>query len=1067
MAAKKDGLVWISERTKQWRYSAGGDNQWMQPLSIYIAGEDIKRGQAVSIAIPADVSGPTKVTDPSVTDDDGVAVLTRTARHLKTLGIALEPAAAGAKFHVQPFGQFVWVATGTSSEYTPGFVNGDRGKLVYVSNVPGGFTTDIVAASLNGSEIIQVGFISSTPVDGTVVIEIQPEGDGRGPIDQTQYETIFGEQVSFPVSPMGGTYPKVFAIQDNYAGSTFQYNFRANRPNVEWPQGSDPGYNKWIAIWTQNAVHITIMGPGPTPSATDIAELNAIINSVPGGNVTYSSLYTGSTPPPAWGSPWSNSVDPLTPFSGDVATAIVHAFTNLSTVSGYTGAQVNVISQITNTSIGVQTSVDILLEATQAFGPIYVAWDSALDFLFENGSHMIEQGAYATSPLGSAILGDRSVPDRTNLLGFYLGQGSPTPINPGTTGIFLRKGLMTFLDNWFTPGVEYYLEHQGNLTPRPASIPPNEPLIFIGTAMAPNQLLVDINGIRSYQRQGDYPIGAMKTLPVGVDVAEYSWLLMDGTTSYPQTSYPQLFEDLVARYGSPEIVDPGNASNFIVPLLTHPVFGNHYEIKAQPYGNQSALHSTDVQRVVGTLPYANIDVSNLMISGPQGVIELPNIDNILVKLFFEVTALSENWAEATPGTYAWSVSNTGSTWLLHLTPTSTITYWNGSALTAVASGQRYKVIIYKTALFAKYSEFDVDIGSITLSVLDTGSPNPVNSTAVVNYITTSVTTDALQVDGNTLLGDSDSRISSFVGLFKAVKFSDSSVQATWTGDTGDIRIANLTDGSGAFANTLPSGAVANSLIPKAYADVHINQNFSTSVALHGFKVGAHNTISPTDTFNVDRVDNLHVGINTIMGGTVPSTTLDPTLMYIPYVDGSSITDGLMRVGGTVELNNLAGDRKVRISFGGTDELIILGAADADDVSLTLGSKISLTSNGSGNLKIGATAGAADGSVLAHIFTADNFNTISSREFKTNIEKAKINATELINTIKVVSYTYKNDLETPKIGFIAEDTNSLLSTPKKNSMDMSNVLGTLLLAVQELDERISDLELGIKRTRKLK
>ncbi len=1065
--AKKDGLVWISERTKQWRYSAGGDNQWMQPLSIYIAGEAIKRGQAVSIAIPADTTGPTKVVDPSITDDDEVAVLTRTSRHVKTLGIALEPAAVGAKFHVQPFSQFTWVATGTANEYTPGFMSADRGKLVYVSNTPGGFTTDIVAASLNGAEIIQMGFVSSTPVDGTVVIEIQPEGDGRGPLDQTQFETIFGEQVSFPVSPMGGAYPKVFAIQNNYAGSIFEYNFRANRPVTQWPHSTDPGYNKWIAIWTQNAVHITIMGPAGTPSATDIAELNAIINSVPSGHVTYSSLYSGSTPPSGWGTPWTNSTDPMTPFAADVATAIVASFTGLSTVPGYTGAAVNVVAQTVDTALGVQQAVDILLQATQAFGPIYVAWDSALDYLFLNGSHTIEQGAYATSPQGSAILGDRSVPDRTNLLGFYLGIPSSTPINPGTTGIFLRKGIMTFTDSWFIPGKEYYLGHNGDLTPFPADIPPNEPLIFIGTAMTATQLMVDINGIRSYQRQGDYPIGAMKTLPVGVDIAEYSWLLMDGVTSYLQASYPQLYTDLVARYGSTAINDPGAPStNFIIPALTHPVFGNHYEIKAQPYGNQSAMHSTDVQRIVGTFPYTAIDVTNLITSGPQGVTELPNLDQILIKFFVEITPLSENWAEATAGTYAWTITNTGSVWQLHLTPTSTITYWNGSALTAIST-ERYKVVIYKTALFAKYSEFDLDIANITLDVLDPTSQYPVDSSAVINYVTAGVTTDALQVNGNTRLGDTDSRVSSFVGVFEAIKFSDSSVQATWIGDTGDLRIANLTGGSGAFANTLPSGFTANSLIPKAYADVHINQNFDPTVLLHGFRIGAHNVISPTDTFNVDRVDNLHVGINTIMGGTVPSTTLDPTKMYIPYVDGSTITDGIIRVGGTVELDNLAGTRKVRLTIGAADELILLGAADADNVSLTLGSYVTLTSTGSGAMEIGSAAGLADGTVTAHIFVADNFNTISSREFKENIEPSVLDATALVRTVNVVSYTYKNDSTIPKIGFIAEDTDSLLSTPQKNVMDVTNVVGVLLKAVQELDKRISDLERMANLHRKLK
>ena len=54
MSAHNEGLTWFARRTGQFRYSVNGHDQWLQPLSIYTAGEDVKRGQPVSIVVHAD-----------------------------------------------------------------------------------------------------------------------------------------------------------------------------------------------------------------------------------------------------------------------------------------------------------------------------------------------------------------------------------------------------------------------------------------------------------------------------------------------------------------------------------------------------------------------------------------------------------------------------------------------------------------------------------------------------------------------------------------------------------------------------------------------------------------------------------------------------------------------------------------------------------------------------------------------------------------------------------------------------------------------------------------------------
>ena len=1028
---KKDGLTWISQRNKQLRYSVGGDDQWIQPMSIYIAGETILRGQAVSVALPSDFVGTTKVIDSSITDDDSVVVLTRTDRHLKMVGIALEPATPGQKVHVQPFGQFCWAASTTSTEFSPGFVNADRGKLVYVSSTPGDFTLDATAAALGGLRLIQVGFISSTPATGLVTIELQPEGDGRGPLDQTQFEGIFGEEVAFPPTPLGGQYPKVFAISPSPTGTLFQYNVRASRPSSPWPSVGDLAFNTWIALYTNNRVHIVIFGNATTPSATDTATLNSIINSVPSANVTYSNLYSQVTAPAGWGTPWSSSAAPITPFTSALATALTtfagQPLTGLSV--SLPGAQVGVVSQIVNNLMGTQASVDILLQGSVAFGPVYIQWDTALDGFLAQGSHILQQGSYTVSTFqGSAVLADRSIAARTNLLGFFLGQPQSGLYLPGAKGIFLRKGLLSFTDSFFTPGQEYYLGTNGQITPFPASIPANEPLVYIGTALSTKTLLVDISGVRSSQRVADYPIGALKPLPIGVDVAEYSFLLCDGITAYNQTDFPQMYADLVARYGSSV---NHNGTQFVIPNLTHPVFGNHFQMKATPYGNQASQHSTSVIRTAGVFPVTGVDVTAFITSGPQGVTELPTLDRIIPKLFVEKTLNQEDWIEAQPGTYAWEIHNTSGVYTLNLDITgSAITYWNGLSLVPVST-ERYKILVYKTDLFTKYVEFDADIAKITLSTIDVAKTAPVNSVAVVSYIASGVTTDHLVVQNGTQLGDAATDVVSVKGSIQALKAADSSVQATWSAETGDIKVTNLD------ANNLPTGATANSLMPKAFVDAHINANFGASVKVHGFLVGPTSVALNANTFNVDRVDNLHVGSY----ANPHRTDLDPTTMFIPFVDATEI-----RVGSRVQLESNVGAQLAAVQTIVANQVDLLGSTDAVNVVVKLGGGIFLSVAGVGALKVGSTAGAQDG-----VITAQSFNTGSARALKENIFPSELNALHMINSVNVVAFNYIGDTVS-KIGFIADETDSLLSTPERNSMDIANTLGVLIKAVQELDDR---------------
>ena len=96
--------------------------------------------------------------------------------------------------------------------------------------------------------------------------------------------------------------------------------------------------------------------------------------------------------------------------------------------------------------------------------------------------------------------------------------------------------------------------------------------------------------------------------------------------------------------------------------------------------------------------------------------------------------------------------------------------------------------------------------------------------------------------------------------------------------------------------------------------------------------------------------------------------------------------------------------------------------------------------------------------IQNTVSATSFTATSSRKLKENISPALISALDLIETVDVVNFNYINDDEkTPHVGFIAEDTDSLLSTPHQNKMDYTNCIGVLLKAVQEITKGMSELK----------
>lgn len=91
-------------------------------------------------------------------------------------------------------------------------------------------------------------------------------------------------------------------------------------------------------------------------------------------------------------------------------------------------------------------------------------------------------------------------------------------------------------------------------------------------------------------------------------------------------------------------------------------------------------------------------------------------------------------------------------------------------------------------------------------------------------------------------------------------------------------------------------------------------------------------------------------------------------------------------------------------------------------------------------------------------TFTTLNTTSARKYKKNIKEWKQNALDLIDKVNVVEYKYKseNDSNEKHIGFIADDTDKLLSGEKQDKMRIQDSIGVLIKAVQELKQLYTNI-----------
>lgn len=1039
---KKEGLTWIGKRTNQFRYSAGGHDQWVQPLSVYIAGEAIQRGHVVSIARAQDFQGATRIVSPSIASDNNLVVLTRTDRHDTACGIAMETVQPGDTLHVTGFGRFRYNVD-RPNEYSPTFANSDRGRSLFVGTGPGTLTFDRDGSVLGSRNLIQIGIISNAHLDAAsdphFDIEVQLDGDGRGPLETTQFEVAMGEPY-FHNRVFGGIPVRAFAIGQGNS-SVFQYQFHVRRPTQPLPSSTTENLNAWIAFHSPHRAYFLIFGPSSIPHTTtpaDFDRVQHILHSTQAGteSVQYIPLYTTADPPASWGNLHVTQTD-LLDEDGTHNRFLNTLFTQLSSLdlSALFGPGQDTTldvqsdtAQIIVDNDGVQQEISTALVGSTAGGPIYVDWDSSLDPLF--GSSVYEQqGSFDIA--GRAVLADRRFPERGNVLGILL-QGEERAYNPGDTALFLRKGTYVATADLFTPGTTYYLGVDGRLTPFDASFQYPDIITRIGIAKTSRRLIVDV-GEPTVSRVAGMPIGGIKPIPAGLNVAEHGFLLMDGTTYHPTEQYPQLVEELLSIFPAEEVFsapDPDEDDllpedefppDFIVPRLENPTNNNLYQIKATTYGYEPFMNTSTVRRANGVISNNSIpaiDLTEMAFAGPRGAFEALSLDRLFSRLFIET---ADGWREIAA---SWNIQQQDNRFLLQLLSPS-LSDWNGRA---------YRVVVMKPDVFARYSDFDLDIAATTINTIDAENRAPINSAAVVEYIDQEIDTRRLHVHNNTTLGDGVAGDNDQVVINADVTINSN----TSEGATTTVTINSKT---GLIETSAPMSPLANqnntatstSLVTRNYVDDHRSETISETYAVHGIRQGH------SRGFDADTVDSYHA-----------STT--GANDEIPVVSAN-----VLKIARFIELQNQpnTGIVTTRLDSTSSSELRLTGGHSSRFMiglhPTTFGHHRWIANN-AGTIEIltSNNVGTNYGEIKAA-----QFKTSSSRAQKENVQVFADSALGILNATVVVKYTYI-DQDEPQVGFIAEDTHELLSGADRQSMNIPSTIGVLIRAVQELSQQNQEL-----------
>lgn len=689
------GLTFIGDRTKQFRYvDDEGVEHWEQQCPEYKCAVPIKRGQPVSIytlqlmrqdlvtvklqnqqdmALQMqenrdEVTEAYRTKDLTeeqlnalIADDDAYVIPTDIRKHDKVVGIALEYGNIGDIIHIQTTGTFKYHLPGSKwagqdinpdfeeKEYYPNFTFKDAvGFPVFVraTDDKGNPTVGEIAYEANETftafdTVIHLGYITDAPVEGTdqseIWVELQLNGDVRGPIDHTQEWAPFGEPALIPSENQ----IKVYALgEEDNEKFQFKINFHHIFRNVSNNE------NVFLALQRMDGNTVFIIPRGSNFKPENFQDLEDV--AFYRVAELYSRLYLNKECDIIY---YDADVDAIEDKVKNVQDALNEAFGKITTTYKYAYADEKIYeakpSKLIFSECIITKDTASFIATADDYGGYYCLYVSSKfkEGLFM-GSDNIKNGAVYNR--GRAVLADNRIGKRRNILGVYFSHHYNQQYNCLEYALFMNKGLFIVQENvdqyhpylpqeggsYLEPGTKYYLGQHGNLTTMPGNF--YDSVIEIGTARTTKRLLVDIE--TGHLNNGDMPVGYIK--PSACNNAEYGFLLMDGKTKYEKEKYEELLIRLRGWYAEEDLTPPdGDPNCFIIPAMIMPNNDkiqdrNYYcEIKYLATGIYKEIPYEPFKRKFGTFPTleelrVKVDSKNLIWKNDRIEIDdwIPDID---------------------------------------------------------------------------------------------------------------------------------------------------------------------------------------------------------------------------------------------------------------------------------------------------------------------------------------------------------------------------------------------------------------------------------------------------------
>jgi hypothetical protein len=647
MAQDTNGEMWLNPTTETTRFKVNNKKRTLIPEPFYVAAATL--GTAIIAGTPLGLESGT-----------GKVIALDPSSQTKCIGIANNAATAGQDVEVISKGKYVIPISlfQTTSPILDALDSSDKGKIVYASSETGKYTLSRETAVLSSRNVIEIGILTDFNSGVSFTIQIQLNGDGRGPVGITQIEYQLADP-QFLANQLQTYSPRLYAIGNKDTGNVFNQTFRFYK-NLTLSNINQ----EFIIFYTGLRAIGFYFTIGSSSAAIPSALTNKLNQLAPLAYIeTYEIIYNGSTFVATTsgytsGTPTSYT---LSSNGGPLTTSFLKSFldtilTTLKNKSLFGSSYAVSALSLSDGTILINDSsntVDVKIVGTKN-SPIYTYLSGSNNdlnaFIDKNNTFITQFGNSINS--GKAILADNRFIETSNLIGFIVSDNSQTVLSDESLALFQKIGQISGFTG-LTPGLPVYLGQSGAVS-QSASQYAGLNTVQVGLALSSTTIDASLSPILE-SPELDFPTGAVLKLATGITTANYGYLLCNGATisKVSNTEYTEVVDYINKINGS-----SGNTAT--LPNLNSG--GNYYQIKVLRLGGTPKYPSafqysvsktkSEIAALTGSW---TIDYTTSL--GSLVDFQSANLSKIMLKFFLK-NAAGTSMVELQPGIFTGGSSPT-------------------------------------------------------------------------------------------------------------------------------------------------------------------------------------------------------------------------------------------------------------------------------------------------------------------------------------------------------------------------------------------------------------------------